>query len=73
MTEATNREETEVKIIVVEDQPLVWAGEVAKVNAARGIEVPEHDCWDHPVPYVSDGPLGHGFECGLCGGFLQAG
>lgn len=32
-----------------------------------------HDCWDHAVPYVSDGPLGHGWECGLCGAFLQAG
>lgn len=26
-----------------------------------------------PVPYVSDGPLGHGWDCGRCGGFLQAG
>lgn len=34
---------------------------------------PAHDCWDHPVPYVSDGPLGHGWECGVCGNFLQAG
>jgi hypothetical protein len=32
-----------------------------------------HDCWANPVPYVSDGPLGHGFECGTCGKFLQAG
>lgn len=34
---------------------------------------PGHDCYDHAVPYVSDGPLGHGFDCGLCGKFLQAG
>lgn len=26
-----------------------------------------------PVPYESDGALGHGWECGKCGGFLQAG
>lgn len=31
------------------------------------------DCMDHAEPYVSDGPLGHGFECGQCGRFLQAG
>lgn len=34
---------------------------------------PEHDCFANPVPYVSDGALGHGWECGLCGSFLQAG
>ena len=33
----------------------------------------EHNCDDNAVPYVSDGPLGHGFECGICGKFLQAG
>lgn len=32
-----------------------------------------HVCADNPVPYVSDGALGHGFECGICGAFLQAG
>lgn len=35
--------------------------------------IPVHDCMNHPVPYESDGPLGHGFECGICGAFLQAG
>lgn len=44
---------------------------------ARGyreaLETFAHDCEEHPVPYVSDGPLGHGFECGICGAFLQAG
>jgi hypothetical protein len=34
---------------------------------------PAHNCWDDAVPYVSDGPLGHGWECGTCGAFLQAG
>lgn len=32
-----------------------------------------HKCDDHAVPYESDGALGHGWECGLCGRFLQAG
>jgi len=35
--------------------------------------IPVHDCGEHPVEYESDGPLGHGFECGVCGCFLQAG
>ena len=34
---------------------------------------PEHNCEDNAVPYESDGALGHGFECGVCGKFLQAG
>lgn len=32
-----------------------------------------HVCDEHAVPYTSDGPLGHGWECGICGAFLQAG
>jgi hypothetical protein len=32
-----------------------------------------HDCHENAVPYFSDGPLGHGWECGVCGTFLQAG
>lgn len=37
-----------------------------------------HDCDEHAVPYdhrgePGAGPLGHGFECGRCGRFLQAG
>ena len=33
-----------------------------------------HDCWDNAVPYTnSGGALGHGWECGVCGKFLQAG
>lgn len=34
---------------------------------------PPHNCWDDAVPYGSDGALGHGWECGVCGKFLQAG
>lgn len=38
------------------------------------VRVPkQHNCDENAVPYVSDGPLGHGFECGICGKFLQAG
>jgi len=33
----------------------------------------DHDCWENATPYTSDGPLGHGWECGICGKFLQAG
>ena len=32
-----------------------------------------HDCMENAVPYTSDGALGHGWECGRCGKFLQAG
>lgn len=38
---------------------------VARLNA--------HDCDENAVPYASDGALGHGWECGICGAFLQAG
>ena len=33
----------------------------------------DHRCFDYAVPYESDGALGHGWECGRCGKFLQAG
>ena len=36
-------------------------------------EETEHSCLDNAVPYENDGALGHGFECGICGKFLQAG
>lgn len=36
-------------------------------------EGPEHDCMTNAVPCKTDGPLGHGWECGVCGEFLQAG
>lgn len=41
----------------------------AQIEVLSGI----HDCDAHAVPYVSDGALGHGWECGRCGSFLQAG
>lgn len=39
----------------------------------RDKEAAGHDCEANAVPYESDGALGHGFECGVCGRFLQAG
>lgn len=52
-------------------------GEVATFRYGQALSVltdqSPHDCWDNAVEYVSDGPLGHGWECGLCGAFLQAG
>lgn len=33
----------------------------------------DHNCDEHAVPYESDGPIGHGFECGVCGHLLQVG
>ncbi len=62
------------EIQVVPEQPPVRAGELEKAIAEGRIETPEpHTCEAYPVPYVSDGALGHGFECGKCGAFLQAG
>jgi len=51
----------------------VRAGAKAEALAESGAEPPPHDCWENPVPYESDGALGHGWECGVCGAFLQAG
>lgn len=44
---------------------------IAKGNSWAESEV--HDCDENAVPYLSDGALGHGWECGVCGKFLQAG
>uniref|UniRef100_A0A6M3KBH1 Uncharacterized protein n=1 Tax=viral metagenome TaxID=1070528 RepID=A0A6M3KBH1_9ZZZZ len=32
-----------------------------------------HDCWENAIAYEEDGPLGHGFECSVCGQLLQVG
>lgn len=32
-----------------------------------------HDCWDSPLHYETDGPLGDAYECGRCGALLQVG
>ncbi len=51
----------------------VPAGQLAEYVEQESVEVPVHNCDENAVPYVSDGALGHGWECGLCGRFLQAG
>ena len=35
----------------------------------------DHDCWDNAQPYEfeEDGHRFHGWECGICGEFLQSG
>jgi hypothetical protein len=53
--------------------PPVEAGTTAAAVAESDTPIPDHDCMENAVPYVSDGPLGHGWECGICGTFLQAG
>ena len=49
----------------------------AHINTSRPIncrfrytKVNAHDCFDNAVPYKSDGPLGHGWNCGICNRFL---
>lgn len=32
-----------------------------------------HNCWDYPQYTETDGPIGHGYECGKCGSILQVG
>jgi hypothetical protein len=41
--------------------------------AVKATATMPHDCMENAVPYKSDGALGHGWECGICGEFLQAG
>ena len=37
------------------------------------LEEAYHDCMEHAVEIATDGPLGHGWACNICGNFLQAG
>ena len=63
----------EITIRVVGGDP-VPSGELEAAIEAGTVPTPAaHDCEAEPVPYVSDGALGHGFECGMCGKFIQAG
>ena len=48
-------------------------GATPEQATAEALKTPDHDCDDNAVPYESDGALGHGWECGICGMFLQAG
>jgi hypothetical protein len=67
-------EKIEIRVVPDSDLPPVRAGATSEAVAESGIEPPHpHDCWDHPVPYESDGALGHGWECGICGELLQVG
>lgn len=63
----------EIEVRLLPDVPPVQSGQRQAELEKSGGEVPAHDCWDNAVPYVSDGALGHGAECGICGAFLQAG
>ncbi len=52
----------------------VKAGELeAQLEEAGGEPPAPHDCMENARPYYSNGALGHGWECGICGAFLQAG
>ena len=42
-------------------------------RSLRGANHDAHDCMEHAVYVTTDGPIGHGWECGKCGKFLQAG
>jgi hypothetical protein len=66
-------EKIEIRVVPDSGLPPVRAGATSEAIAESGVESPPHDCWENPVPYESDGPLGHGWECGICGAFLQAG
>jgi len=59
--------------VISTPEPPVQAGATEEALAESGTEPPPYDCWESPVPYESDGPLGHGWECGVCGAFLQGG
>lgn len=62
----------DLTIRVVGGGPVV-VGRLERQISESGETPPPHDCEANAVPYVSDGALGHGFECGVCGAFLQAG
>jgi hypothetical protein len=50
---------------------LTAAYPAATIDVKRVATEPNHDCDEHAVPY-NDGRY-HGWECGKCGRFLQAG
>lgn len=58
--EATSADEE--TLYITTDERIFWLADLET-----------HDCDENAVPYTSDGALGHGWECGLCGKFLQAG
>lgn len=58
---------------VHDDTPMFCDRPSCMTVHAPGACLPDHDCMENAVPYTSDGALGHGFECGVCGAFIQAG
>lgn len=53
-------------------------GVTTEAGRAAVAEAERTDVWctcpdPEPVPYTSDGPLGHGWDCGLCGKLYQVG
>ncbi len=66
----SERAATAIDELLVAHRTRYRAEMLPEISAPRH---PGHDCNNHPVPYRSDGALGHGFECGICGRFLQAG
>ena len=45
------------------------------MDKEKDCECENHDCWDNAQPYEfeEDGHRFHGWECGICGEFLQSG
>ncbi len=55
------------------EPPAVKSGELEAQLKARSETLAPHNCEQYARPYFSNGALGHGWECGRCGRFLQAG
>jgi len=55
------------------ERVFLWARREGKCEECGTIVALDHDCFDFAISYESDGPLGHGYECGKCGLFMQAG
>lgn len=62
------------RIFDTEDGNRVVTGKRHRAAAEKEArELNNHDCMEHAQPCTTTGPLGHGWECGRCGAFLQAG
>lgn len=62
----------------VDFERVLAGGKELRVNAHYGegvkVRVPEpHNCFDNAVEVKTEGPLGHGWECGICHALLQVG
>jgi hypothetical protein len=65
--------EGEEYIEVRNADPLAVGRAVLALLPGLGGPLAPHDCHEHAYPHPTDGPLGHGWSCGICGAFLQAG